>query len=111
MLFKALNRHIKKIISSKEIKAENEWEKQNSCPIYSELIGVLDEDLNKIRGIVGTSLDIKVTTFNFGENSELNGAVIFVDGLVNQELIAQSILQPLKLFKGNEIYMPSSPAM
>ena len=109
MLFKALNRHIKKIISSKEIKAENEWEKQNSCPIYSELIGVLDEDLNKIRGIVGTSLDIKVTTFNFGENSELNGAVIFVDGLVNQELIAQSILQPLKLFKGNEIYMPSKP--
>lgn len=109
MLFKSITNYARKVFNNHKIQAQTGWEKENSTPTYPKLIGDIDEDINRIRQIVGDSSDIRFTTFNFGENSDIRGAVIFVDGLIEQELISQGILQPLKLFRGNDIVMPSTP--
>jgi spore germination protein KA len=63
------------------------------------ITGKLSADLELVRKILGTSTDIKIHEFRYGENSELKGALVFVDGLVSNEIITDSILKPLKLSK------------
>ncbi len=72
------------------------------------ITGNLQSDLELIREVMGTSPDIKIHEFRYGENSEYKGAIIFVDGLVSNEIITDSILKPLKLYRNFNNYQQDS---
>lgn len=72
------------------------------------ITGNLQSDLEIIRDVMGTSPDIKIHEFRYGENSEFKGAIIFVDGLVSNEIITDSILKPLKLYRNLNDYQHNS---
>jgi spore germination protein KA len=57
----------------------------------------LKENLDAVKDRLGDSGDVKTHEFFFGKNCEFCGALIFVDGLVNELLITESILKPLLL--------------
>ena len=46
--------------------------------------------------------------FRYGQNSEIKGALVFVDGLVNSTVIIDGILKPLKLYKEFSDYQSQS---
>ena len=59
------------------------------------LSGGLKENLELFRGILGSSTDIVITEFNFGREKKVKGALLYVDGLSNKELLDNTVLKPL----------------
>lgn len=55
----------------------------------------IKENLKFLRHMLGESPDVIIREFNFGANKQLSGALIFIDGLVNKDLVDMVILQPL----------------
>ncbi|HBT65142.1 MAG TPA: spore germination protein [Ruminococcaceae bacterium] len=72
------------------------------------ITGKLSADLELTRKVMGTSSDIKIHEFRYGANSEIKGALIFIDGLVSSDLLTQSILKPLILSKNLNSYQTES---
>ncbi len=72
------------------------------------ITGKLSADLELTRKVMGTSSDIKIHEFRYGANSEIKGALIFIDGLVSSDLLTQSILKPLILSKSLNSYQTES---
>ena len=96
------------INSDMETAGEQGLDQSREEPKDSVLTGNLSADLEIIREIVGTSPDIKVHEFRYGQNSEIKGALVFVDGLVNSTVIIDGILKPLKLYKEFSDYQSQS---
>lgn len=105
MLFRLFE---KKIRQAERLLRERQLEARDgvSCPLTPELSGVLAVDLANIKGLVGTSGDIRITEFSFGENGEIKAAILFVDGLVNQDVLINSIMLPLKAYRGQDMTLP-----
>lgn len=66
---------------------------QNSSPIY--LSKSLDINLQKIREALGQSSDVIIRDMKIDTNSNVDAAVIYIDGLVDRDLLNHDILQPL----------------
>lgn len=83
--------------------------KQNSAPAGEKTAPddtpasqQLCDNLEYIRNAIGSSEDVKIHTFSFGENSRLQGALVFVDGLADTKTISESILLPLLAYRFTE---------
>ncbi len=83
--------------------------KQNSAQTGEELkpaetpaSNQLCKNIEYIQNALGNSGDVKIHTFSFGENNSLQGALVFIDGLVDLKLISQSILMPLLAYRFSE---------
>ena len=61
----------------------------------SSLSHDLKKNLNILRDILGTSSDVVIREFAFGHKIQINGALIFIDGLVDRVTINESIIRPL----------------
>jgi len=55
----------------------------------------LDDNLNRIRNILGESNDVIIRDMKIGPNSNIHAAVVYIDGLVERNLVNHDILQPL----------------
>lgn len=55
----------------------------------------LKKNLEMFKSILGTSSDIIIREFNFGHEKKASGALLYVDGLANKDLIDNSVLKPL----------------
>ncbi|RCX20948.1 spore germination protein KA [Anaerobacterium chartisolvens] len=55
----------------------------------------LKVNLEALRNILGTGEDIIMRTFSFGGNKQAKGALIFVDGMVDKDVISSSVMKPL----------------
>lgn len=62
----------------------------------------LAENIEFFRLILGNSNDIKIHEFIFGSNCEFSGVLIYIDGLVDNLEITESILKPIILNKNFE---------
>lgn len=60
-----------------------------------ELGGDLERNLESIQTLLGNSSDLIIREFNFGNQSQIRVALVFVDGLVNKTQINESIVRPL----------------
>jgi spore germination protein KA len=61
----------------------------------SELSTDLEKNLDTLRNVLGSSNDIVIRKFKFGCDKQSNGALVYVDGLVNTETIDYNIMKPL----------------
>lgn len=55
----------------------------------------LNENLKLLENIVGTSSDIIVREFTFGQQDDVNAALLFLDGMADKKIINDSIIKPL----------------
>lgn len=55
----------------------------------------LRKNLDDLKMMFGKSNDVKIHEFLFGENCAYKGAIIFIDGLVNDDRITEGIMKPL----------------
>ncbi len=55
----------------------------------------LDSNFDKLKGIFGGSGDVVFREFYFGKEKTLRGGLIFIDGLVDKNIINQSIIKPM----------------
>ena len=55
----------------------------------------LRENLSEIRKMTHNSNDVIVREFSFGHEQKINAAMVFVDGLVNNSIINENIIEPL----------------
>jgi spore germination protein KA len=88
--------YISKIIRyNKAINKNNQ--KNNGCknnynyPLSLDLF----ENLMNVKDILGSSEDIIIREFNFGCDKQVNGALIFVEGIVDKDKIDSGIMIPL----------------
>lgn len=65
--------------------------KKYEIPLQAEL----KENLNNLRNILASSEDVIIHEFNFGMNRQVMGAVIYISGMINKDIINKSILKPL----------------
>lgn len=59
----------------------------------------LCKNLKFLQQVLGNSGDVIIHTFSFGSNNQLQGALVFIDGLVDTKTITQSILMPLLAYR------------
>lgn len=72
-------------------KEEDGCGKINNAPLSS----ALSKNLGDIRDIVCRSSDVIVREFSFGPDRRLNGALIYLDGIADKDMLHNNILQPL----------------
>lgn len=65
----------------------------NAVP--SNLAAALDNNLTNIRNILGQSADVIIHKMKLGPEKTLDAAIIYIDGLVDKNLVNQDILRPL----------------
>ena len=64
-------------------------------PSQTNLSDNLKQNLNVLRGILGTSYDVVMREFAFGDQGQIKGALIFLDGMTDRTIVNESILKPL----------------
>ncbi len=65
-------------------------------PQSDELKKQLDKNLELLTAALGDSCDLKIHPFRFGPEDCLSGALAFIDGLVDNALLTEAILRPIK---------------
>ncbi len=58
-----------------------EEEEYPQKPPESDLSPDLEKNLNVLRGILGTSYDVKIREFALGDQGQINAALIFLEGM------------------------------
>lgn len=84
--------------------------RQNTRPPtvpHTQLSTSLKKNMKTFSSILGTSSDIKIHEFSFGVKPLVKGALIFIDGLVSNEIITESIMKPLTLSFGQTETLPA----
>ena len=64
-------------------------------PPPEKLAASIEKNLVLFKEALGESSDIIIREFRFGQNDNFKGALLMVDGLVNNELVDLAILKPL----------------
>lgn len=62
---------------------------------YGPLLPSLGKNLENLRNILNNSSDVAISEFDFGSHKKAKGALVYIEGMVNKELIQKSVLQPL----------------
>lgn len=55
----------------------------------------LDNNINKIKDVLGNSSDIEIRRFTVGKNKDIKLAIIIIDGIVKKELVYDFVLKSL----------------
>ncbi len=67
----------------------------------------LQENLSSLKAILGGGSDVKVHPFRFGADSSLAGALVFIDGLVDNSMLTEAILRPVMGWKPGTRPLPA----
>lgn len=68
-----------------------------NLPSEFRLVKNLNKNLNHIKKAFNNSSDLNIREFDFELNNEFNAAIIFIDGLVEKEVVNKNIMKPLML--------------
>ncbi len=89
-MLRFLTKKVKQVAANKKNQGlESNIHQDKKPPVLSRN---LDKNLEMISQILGRSNDVKIHEFRF---EEYNGALIFIDGLVDSDAITEGILKPL----------------
>lgn len=88
--------YVKKILTHLKTKrlSERQPEPQNAAA-PARLDASLDKNLAFFKELLGESSDFVVREFCFGRDGRLRGALLLIDGLVNNETVDLAVLRPL----------------
>ncbi len=75
---------------------DNSKAEQNASP--NDLSKNLDDNLNNIRNILGQSGDVIIHKMKIGFHGAQDAAIIYIDGLVERNLLNQDVLRPLMFY-------------
>jgi spore germination protein KA len=67
----------------------------------------LSKNFQCLKESTGNSSDLKVHPFRFGPNGSRAGALIFIDGLVDNRILTDAILYPIKNWRFEDERLPS----
>lgn len=109
-MFQNLLKKIKcKTILNEAIKnaADPTLESKNQSPSSATMKTSLKDNIAIMQSHLGDCNDVKIREFTFGRFPSINAALVFIDGLVNNEIITEGIMKPLMLYdakaKGNVV--------
>ena len=89
-------RYIKKVMTALKVKKSIREEKEKQKVLSADhLYSKIEKNLAFIKEILGESKDVIVKEFLFGFDGRTKGALICIDGLVNMDMISESILKPI----------------
>lgn len=89
-------RYIKKKIIFSQIREMNSFQqKQDDKKYNTPILSDLKKNLDVLKNILSSSSDAVIREFNFGGNSQAQGALIYFNGMVNKDAVNNSILKPL----------------
>lgn len=72
----------------------------------SRLSKNLWDNIDSVHAILGNSEDVKVHFFSFGPHGSVQGALVYIDGLVNIQTITDTILTPLTMHRFADEHLP-----
>lgn len=78
-------------IKNQNLNQEDYSQKLSQANLYHDL----KKNLNVLRGILGTSSDVIIREFAFGNKGQIHSALIFINGLTDNATINESIIKPL----------------
>lgn len=84
-------------------KGQNIHEQNVQQEFSQELSDNLEKNLDTLKGIIGNSSDIIIRKFSFRSKKNIKAALIFIDGLIDKNLVNENILKPL-MFNANYMY-------
>jgi spore germination protein KA len=110
-------RPLRKPLKPSEIKKRRKLEQleqlQNSQDLLKQPISSdLDQNIALMKKLFAETSDFVVRQFHFGSRKEIRVALVFIDGLVDQASISESIFKPFvmrTLEEGEPEFLPSSP--
>lgn len=59
---------------------------------------ILQQKIDEFRNLLGSKNELVIKNFDIGKKSSIEGAIIYINGLSNKELIDRDILKPLMLY-------------
>lgn len=86
---------LKKLRFWAELRDKLEQTNDDGPVLPKELNGDLKRDVETIQILLGNSSDLIIREFNFGDQSKVHAALVFIDGMVDKSLINESIVRPL----------------
>ncbi len=103
MLFRFLIRQLFFLKNSHESTKKDEEDKVSEEKKEEELkltTNMLD-NINKLENILKNCTDLRMHQFSFGKDNAINAVIFYFDGMVNFQTSIDSILRPLKDWKGD----------
>lgn len=94
LIFGFLKRKMKYIGNSRRSRKEEPAADGWKQPV-SEIRERLEENLDSLKAAMGDSSDLKMHLFRIGPDGSLRGALAFIDGLEDAQLVTDAILRPL----------------
>lgn len=87
--------------------ADSTPESKNQSSPQPTMTTSLKDNIEIMKSYLGDCNDVKIREFTFGRFPAINAALIFIDGLVSNDIITEGVMKPLMLFdartKGNVI--------
>lgn len=91
-MFKEIRKKLQYQAKKESIKAQGAPPKADSG---EKLSVALAENLKRIQALLHNSNDLVVRRFSFGENSSIDAALVYIDGLASASVINTNIIEPL----------------
>jgi Bacillus/Clostridium GerA spore germination protein. len=89
-------RYISKISRYNKVKNSNTKAQAITSKKNTPLLSLdLKKNLETLITILGTSYDIIIREFSFGCNKQTNGALLFIDGMIDKDTIDSNVMKPL----------------
>ena len=87
--------------------AASTFESKNQSPSQPTMTTSLKDNIEIMKRYLGDCNDVKIREFTFGRFPAVNAALVFIDGLVSNDIITEGVMKPLMLYdtrtKGNVI--------
>lgn len=97
MFFGYITRKLRYLISPRHIQRESGDEAAKTSDKNAvKITKKLQENLKSLKTALGDAQDLKIQPFRFGPDNGLTGAIIFIEGLVDNSILTDAILRPLK---------------
>ncbi len=97
MLFDFIARKLRFWSSSKKAKSDAGASGHTDTP-EANMGKALKNNLDSIKSLFTNSCDLKIHVFRFGPDSGIPAALVYIDGLVNEQTLSDAILHPLTLW-------------
>ncbi len=101
--------YIRKLRAYMRVKKEAEQHSQYKKAVSAQRLSAsLDENLAAMKQRLGESADVVTKEFRIDGDKGLRGALLLIDGLVNQDIVNLSILKPMMYEAGQKIRMDNA---
>ncbi|MEG6523441.1 hypothetical protein [Desulfotomaculum sp. 1211_IL3151] len=80
---------------SNSVHSKGDEPSKNSDEQESKIKEKLQDNLDRLKIMLGDSNNLKMHPFRFGTNNSFSGALVFIDDLVDNPTLTNAILRPV----------------